>query len=169
MQARYIELQTCHRACISAKVEAGSGLGNDHKNTRPADILVSNWVCSKPAALDLSVTSPLNSSLIQEAGLTAGSAAVVAEQRKHAENGAKCFELGWVCIPLIVESYGAWGKEAIKVFSRLASHLATRSNSPKSQVISSLYGRLNLTLVRANARALLLRGEGQLEDSNMYL
>ena len=40
----------------------------------------------------------------------------------------------------------------------LASHLATRTNTPKSKVVSNLYGHLNLTLVRANARSLLLKG-----------
>ena len=154
---RDIVLQTCHRACINAKAEAGSGLGRDLLHTRPADILASNWLCGKPAAFDLSVTSPLNPSLLSEAGLTAGSAAVAAELRKHSANDAKCSELGWTCIPLVVESYGAWGREAIEAFSRLASHLATRTNTPKSKVVSNLYGRLNLTLVRANTRSLLLR------------
>ena len=56
---RDVVLQTCHRACISAKVEAGSGQGHEHQHTHPADILAS---CGKPAAFDLSVTSPLNSS-----------------------------------------------------------------------------------------------------------
>ena len=67
-----------------------------------------------------------------------------------------CSELGWSCIPLVVKSYGAWGREAVQAFSRLASHhLATRTNTPKSKVVS---GRLILTLVRANAWSLLLRG-----------
>eukprot|EP00731_Ephydatia_muelleri_P001946 Em0001g1946a len=87
---------------------------------------------------------------------TAGSAAVAAELRKHSANDAKCSELGWTCIPLVAESYGAWGSEAVQAISRLASCLATRTNSPKSKVVCSLYGRLNLTLVRANARAFLL-------------
>ena len=100
------------------------------------------------------MTSPLNPSLLSEAGLTAGSAAVAAELiiRKHLANDAKCYELGWTCIPLVVESYGAWGREAI---SRLASLLATRTNTPKSKVVSNFYGRLNLTF--NNARSLLLK------------
>ena len=154
---RDVVLQTCHRACISAKAEAGSGLERDLLHTRPADILASNWLCGKPAAFDLSVTSPLNPSLLSEAGLTAGSAAVSAELKKHSANDAKCSELGWTCILLVVESYGTWGRDAIEAFSRLASLLATRTNTPKSKVVSNLYGRLNLTLVRANARSLLLR------------
>eukprot|EP00731_Ephydatia_muelleri_P036507 Em0267g5a len=137
---RDVVLQTCHRACISAKAEAGSGLGHELRNTRPADILASNWLCGKPAAFDLTVVSPLNPTFISEAGRTAGSAAVAAELRKHSANDAKCSELGWTCIPLVAESYGAWGSEAVQAFSRLASYLATRTNSPKSKVVCSLRG-----------------------------
>eukprot|EP00731_Ephydatia_muelleri_P013994 Em0007g1304a len=164
---RDVVLQTCHRACISAKAEAGSGLGHELRNTRPADILASNWLCGKPAAFDLTVVSPLNPTFISEAGRTAGSAAVAAELRKHFANDAKCSELGWTCIPLVAESYGAWGSEAVQAFSRLASYLATRTNSPKSKVVCSLYGPLNLTLVRANARALLLRCGCSLQEGDI--
>ncbi|KAL5515766.1 hypothetical protein EMCRGX_G000982 [Ephydatia muelleri] len=127
---------------IGAKAEAGSGLGHELRNTRPADILASNWLCGKPAAFDLTVVSPLNPTFISEAGRTAGSAAVAAELRKHSANDAKCSELGWTCIPLVAESYGAWGSEAVQAFSQLASSLATRTNSPKSKVVCSLYGHL---------------------------
>ena len=51
-----VVLQTCHCACISAKAEAGSGLGRELQHTRPADILVFNWLYGKPAAFDLTVT-----------------------------------------------------------------------------------------------------------------
>ena len=119
--------------------EAGSGLGRDLLHTRPANILASNWLCGKPAAFDLSVTSSLNPFLLSEAGLTAGSAAVAAELRKHSANDAKCSELGWTCVPLVMESYGAWGRKAVQAFSRLASHLATRTNTPKFKVVSNLY------------------------------
>ena len=43
--------------------------------------------------------------------------------------------------------------EAKDTFSHLASCLAT-SSQPKSKVISDLYGRLNITLMRAIARAI---------------
>eukprot|EP00731_Ephydatia_muelleri_P038663 Em0851g2a len=117
--------------------------------------------------LDLTVVSPLNPTFISEVGRTAGSAAVAAELRKHSANDAKCSELGWTCIPLVAESYGAWGSEAVQAFSRLASYLATRTNSPKSKVVCSLYGRLNLTLVRADARALLLRCGCSLQEGDI--
>eukprot|EP00731_Ephydatia_muelleri_P034990 Em0090g4a len=50
------------------------------------------------------------------------------------------------CIPLAVETYGNWGKEAHDMFSRLASYLAIHQTSPKSAVVTKLYGRLNIAL-----------------------
>ncbi|KAL5493604.1 hypothetical protein EMCRGX_G014808 [Ephydatia muelleri] len=223
-------VEVCRRAHIGVRVAVGNNLTSSHSKTRPADILIPNcvmgrkaaldvsvtsplnpqtvleagvtataatlatearkhkennpkcselgWVranatsiltrlCGKPAAFDLTVVSPLNPTFISEAGRTAGSAAVAAELRKHSANDAKCSELGWTCIPLVAESYGAWGSEAVQAFSRLASYLATRTNSPKSKVVCSLYGRLNLTLVRANARALLLRCGCSLQEGDI--
>ena len=49
--------------------------------------------------------------------MSSGAAAHASEIRKHNSNDAKCGELGWVCIPLVVETYGAWGQEAVKSFA----------------------------------------------------
>ena len=91
---------------------------------------------------------PLIPSILTAASLSEGAAAEQAEVRKHRANDPKCSELGWVCIPLAVETYGNWGREA---FSRLASHLAIITSSHKSKVLTELYSRLNFTLVRAVA------------------
>ena len=95
------------------------------------------------AAFDITVASPLNSINMLEAGMYQGVSAKAAEHRKHTENDPKCVELGWRCIPLAVESYGAWGPEALRAFSQVATRLAIRGNTPKSKV--------SLLLVRANA------------------
>ena len=79
------------------------------------------------------------------------------EIRKHVANDEKCSRLGWVCIPLSVETYGCWGEEAGRCLDRLATRIATRTGCPKSSAVSGLYGRLSIGLVRANARALLAR------------
>ena len=52
--------ETCRRAHLSVKVEAGSNLTHDHSHTRPADILAPNWSLGKEAAFNLSVMSPMN-------------------------------------------------------------------------------------------------------------
>ena len=51
-------------------MEVGNNLiPNSH--SRPADILLPNWVIGKPAAFDPSVTPLLNSSTLLEAGVKA--------------------------------------------------------------------------------------------------
>ena len=161
----------------------GCGAGYINSKSYPADVLVPNWDLGKPAAFDLSVTSTLHSSVLPEVSMTAGSEAFVDENRKHMlhsrvlleasmtvgleafvdenrkhahkYNDRKCEELGWVCIPLVVETYGCWGATAVEAFSKLAGRLSTRLNQPKSKTIFGIYSRLGLALVRANRRAIL--------------
>ena len=154
---RDVFVEFCHRACLGGQVEVGSGLGLDRLHSRPADVLVNNWHLGKPAAFDLTITSPLNPTTLTEAGVRCGSSALVAEARKHNANDSKCAERGWVCLPLAVESYGCWGMEAQQSFLRLAARLAIQMGCNKSQATTILYQRLSLSLVRANARALLSR------------
>ena len=154
---RDILVETCRRAHIGVQVEVGNNLTHDHNKTRPADILLSNWFLGKPAALDVSITSPLNPLTLLEAGVLAKSAAQVTEARKHQANDPKFSELGWVCVPMVAESYGAWGNEASSIISSIASRLATSTCKSKSVVLNDIYGRLNVHLVRANATAILSR------------
>ncbi|KAL5516647.1 hypothetical protein EMCRGX_G002034 [Ephydatia muelleri] len=118
------------------------------------DILALDWDRGRHAAFDVTVTSSLSVSILPEASMSVGAAAE-AKVRKHRANDPKCSELGWVCVPLAVETYGNWGKEAQATFSRLASCIATTSSCHKSQVLGEMYGRLNFTLVRAISRAIL--------------
>ena len=121
---RDVFAQFCHRARLGGQLEVGHGYGAECSLSRPADILVPNWMIGKPAAFDLTVVSPLNSTTLNEVGARSGSAAGKAEVRKHNANDAKCTELGWVCIPLAVETYGFWGVEAQGSISWLAARLA---------------------------------------------
>ena len=131
----------------------GSGHTPDHNNTCPADVLVEGWEREKPASFDITVTSPFCPAFLGEASHVAVAAALAAETRKHIAIDKKCQELGWayMYVPIAVETYGNWGQESKQTFSQLASRLATDSSQPKSKVISDLYGRLNLTLMRARA------------------
>ena len=56
----------CQRACLGPRLEMGCGAGITNTQSRPADVLVPNWDLGKPAALDLSVTSTLHSSVLLE-------------------------------------------------------------------------------------------------------
>eukprot|EP00731_Ephydatia_muelleri_P016004 Em0009g428a len=141
---RDILVETCRRAHIGVKVEVGNNLSRDHSKTHPADILLPNWFLGRTAALDVSITSPLNPVTLLEAGVSATAAAQATEARKHQANDPKCSELGWVCVPMVVETYGALGKEATAIISSVASRLATSTCRPKSTILHEIYGRLNL-------------------------
>ena len=80
---RDVFADSCRLAHLSVKVEVGNNLTPDHDHTRPADVLVHNWSQGKPAAFDFSVTSPLNSLNLSEAGVSSGVAAEASEIRKH--------------------------------------------------------------------------------------
>ena len=127
---RDVLAEICHRAHLGVQVEAGNDLTADHSHTHPADLLLTNWATGKTAAFDISVTSPLNTLTLLEAGVSAGSAAQAPETRKHMANDAKCNELGWLSVPLVAETYGAWGKEAMETLfpadvTTCHSHLQT--------------------------------------------
>eukprot|EP00731_Ephydatia_muelleri_P015211 Em0008g931a len=154
---RDILVETCRRAHIGVKVEVGNNLSRDHSKTHPADILLPNWFLGRTAALDVSITSLLNPVTLLEAGVSATAAAQATEARKHQANDPKCSELGWVCVLMVVETYGAWGKEATVIISSVASRLVTSTCWPKSTIVHEIYGRLNLNLVCANATAILSR------------
>ena len=78
---------TIHEAWIP--FSSFGGLGKDNVHTGPADILVSNPSGSASAAYRITVTLSLNSSIILEAGISAGAAAKADEVRKHSKNGVK--------------------------------------------------------------------------------
>ncbi|KAL5516255.1 hypothetical protein EMCRGX_G001541 [Ephydatia muelleri] len=128
---------------MGGQVEVGSGQGHDRLNSRPADVLVKNWHLGKPAAFDLTITSPLNPTTLNGSGS----------------------EVWVICSGCrAVESYGCWGMEAQESFKRLAARLAIQMGCSRSQATTTLYQRLSLPLVRANARALLSRARVHLEE-----
>ena len=143
----------CSKACLSPQLEKGPGIDF----SRPADVLVPNWSLSNPAAFDLKVIHLLNTDLILEASLASGNSAEVGEIEKHAKNDQMCARLGWTCIPLVVEVYGGWGCEAKECYSRLSKRLAMQVGICETEALCQMYCLLAVTLMRQNARAILLR------------
>eukprot|EP00731_Ephydatia_muelleri_P029904 Em0021g427a len=93
-------LDFCQCACQGPCLEMGCGAGYTNSQSRPADVLVPNWDRGKPAAFDLSVTSTLHPSVLLEASMTARSAALVAENRKHKYNDRKYTVLDRIALAL---------------------------------------------------------------------
>ena len=78
-QLRDVFAEACRCAHFPVRIEMGSGLTPDHNRSRPADVLVEVWERGKPAAFDITVTSPLCPAFIGEASQVAGAAALPAE------------------------------------------------------------------------------------------
>ena len=154
---RNIIVDLCCRAHLSVQVEVSRGLLGFHDYTRPADVLVDGWDRAKPAAFDVTDTSPLTPVTLNEASIHEGAAALAAETRKNAANDARCQALEWSCIPLALKTFGNWVREAQCVFSRLATLLALRQGRPKSSVVRDIYGCLSISLVRSVARSIMGR------------
>ncbi|KAL5464081.1 hypothetical protein EMCRGX_G033041 [Ephydatia muelleri] len=75
-------LPSLSRAGLSSHLEVGRGWGQDCSRTHPVDILFTNWDNGISAAFDVTVTSPLISSVVMEVGMYSGVAARAAEFRK---------------------------------------------------------------------------------------
>ena len=102
------------RPLFNPQLEAGSGLrlGHERQHTCLEDILVERWgVHGKAAAFNLSVSSLLKPDIISSASHTARSAVAIKEW-KIQSNGLIYDELGLICAPLVVETFGAWGQIA---------------------------------------------------------
>ena len=143
----------CRRAQLNPTLEAGSGYLNQ---TRPADILLPTWNLGRDAALDVTVVNPLNNFNI-EGAIIPGQITEEAADRKHRNNDAKCRELGWECIPIVVSTYGGWGSEASVFLDSLSSRVAMQTVSAKADIKRALFTRLSCTLMRANAQILVSR------------
>ena len=154
---RDVFVDFCHQAHLGVHVKVGSNLTPDGSRSRPADVLVRDCITGRFAAFDFTVSSPLSVASLNQACITSGFAALSAETRKHKANDPKCSELGWVCVPLAVETYRNWGKEARDTFSRLATRLAIGSPRSKSSCVYEVYSKLNLTLTRSIVRAIIVR------------
>jgi hypothetical protein len=83
--------------------------------------------------------------------------ASVREREKHRKYDALCDEENISLIPLAVEYFGCWGKEAVCFFEKLCKDVANRFDTSASDVSLQLSRQLAVSLVRSNARAVLRR------------
>ena len=78
---RDVFVDFCRRAHLSVSVEKGHGLTRNRSHTRPADVLIAGWDRGRPAAFDVTVTSPLSPAILRESCRSFGAASTAAETR----------------------------------------------------------------------------------------
>ena len=125
--------------------------------SRPADVFIDNWVDGRKMAFDVSVTSPTQQALLFQAAETAAfaiNARKTAKNRAHFEN---CRAQGICFRPLVVETFGGWDSEAIKLLKEIAHQDARRWGKDPAIEIKHFFQRLSVALQRGNAALLVDR------------
>ena len=121
-------------------------------NTCPADILLPNWCRGRPAALDVSVISPLQQLTLFEAASSPGHAFSVGVRRKLTSNLPFCRAAGVDFLPIVVETLGGWCPDAIATIRSIGRALGQRLNSTDPiDMTKHIFGHLAIALWRGNA------------------
>ena len=98
-----------------------------NSSARPADVFLPSWKDGSPAALDVTVISPMQQLTLAESAVTQGHALKVAADRKIAVHGPRCQQAGIQFFPLPVETLGGWSTGAASVLKEIghwqAAHL----------------------------------------------
>ena len=124
---------------------------------RPADVFIENWIDGGKLAFDVSVVSPTQDAIIHRA---ADSPAAAIEMRKASKNRAhfeNCRAQGIAFKPLVVETFGGWDADAVKLLKKLGRHSARRRGKDDAVEIKHFFQRLSVALQRGNAALLLDR------------
>ena len=125
-------------AALSPKLEVPYLLPSS--SARPADIYLLLWSSGTPAALDVTVISPMQQSTLK-----------VAADRKMTLHSSRCHQVGIHFLPLPVNSLGGWSSLAISTLKDIAFRQATFLDIPPGPCIQHLFQRLSIGLWQGNA------------------
>ena len=128
------------RTCCQAPSPALSG-----------DVIIRRWSSGKDGAIVVTMTSPLCPSNVVEAAAKAGAALDKVYNRKMKDTAEACRHEGIAFLPFAMETLGGLHPGAVATAGKLAAALARCKGAEGRVVTSQLFGRLSLTLMRANA------------------
>jgi hypothetical protein len=146
---RDILFSTTQSAALAPRKEVPSLISG--RCSKPADILLPHWTGGKPAALDVSVISPLQNLTVNSSASIQGYALSVGEARKMSVHLDACLSEGISFIPLIVESLGGWSSQASNFIQVVGKHQAQRLGLNPSDCIAHIFQRLSISLWKSNA------------------
>eukprot|EP00663_Eupelagonemidae_sp_cell21sb_P011775 gene11775-biopygen4742 len=132
------------------------------QDRRPADVWLPAWNGGLPAAVDLAVTSGLQSALLDLSAQN-GSAATeryAQRKRRYLDTAQQCTDAGLRFVPFIVEAEGGLGKEAHTLVTALAHDSARLTGETPSTRAERALQSLSVALQRANALAIIRRAVG---------
>ena len=116
-----------------------------------------HWAGGRDAALDVTVTHPLQHRTRAGAATTPGYALNVAYDRKVTGAGKQCRQQGIAFIPVVAESLGGWHTVAVEQIRKLGSTLARQIRQEETEAISHLVTRCSILLQRGLTAFILNR------------
>ena len=128
--------------------------GNDR---RPADIFLPHWAGGRDAALDVTVTHPLQDATRSRAATEPGYAMTLAYNNKMRVTADLCDQQGIAFIPVVAESMGGWHKVALEQLRKLGSALARHTGQEEGETIGHLLTRASVLLQKGLSSLLLNR------------
>ena len=135
--------------------------------SRPADIYLPYWKHGKPAALDVSVISPLQKLTLESSSMSQGHALSVGAEHKRSVHSDACREVGVSFAPLLVETIDCWSEKASHTITSigclLGQHLgsnARRHHTPPlpTSIYLSMKGNSAMWLARSPTPSLSVDG-----------
>ena len=84
-----------------------------------------------------------------------------AHKRSYLDTEAECTQQGVTFIPMVAESSGGWGPDALKTLRQLAKTSSSRARTDEDTTMGHLLQSLCVTIRSAKARAVLRRAGNQ--------
>ena len=128
-----------------------------HDGKKPADLWLQNLVNNKPTAVDVSITSPTQLSIVHDRLKGIFKAAKIVEAQKKYKYAPTIAKGDIEFIPFVLEAYGGISTEAMKLIRRLASDLRDRTRRPKSIIMANIMKCLTVRVWKANVESFNLR------------
>jgi hypothetical protein len=124
---------------------------------KPGDVFIPTWSLGRPAALDVSITSPLQAATLERAAGSDGHAGEVRFQEKTNKYAAVCANTGIHFIPIVAETFGRFCPESLACLTKIARMWGSRCSLSPSVASSFFFQSLSFALQRGNAEMLLRR------------
>ena len=118
---------------------------------RPGDVYIPLYQRGRGAALDVTVTSPLQASMVTRVAANAGFASEAAKKRKCDRYATRCTAAGIDFVPLAVDTLGGWEPDALFHLKWIARNTGRRADVDPRTTTRHLLQKLSLLLQRGNA------------------
>jgi hypothetical protein len=157
-------VEEARTGCIPLNVEREIPI--TAKTTYKADILLPYGIpglSSRRTALDLTITTNFNNTMVKKAAKSDLAAALSGEKRKEYDHEKDLNEVGYDFIPLAFEATGGHSPELLPIVHYFVAQKALMTGVPFTELSVNFWQRLSVGLQKSNATAILWRRKRLIE------